>query len=55
MDLAKIKQQLKPATRYLTKNTEFTVDEVEDMIEIAWNAGYEFRVQEEELNKGASF
>lgn len=55
MDLEKVKKQLKPSTRYLTKNTEFSVEDVEDIIEIAWNAGYDFRVQEEQLNKGASF
>lgn len=28
---------------------------LEILIEKAWNAGYEFRIQEEELNRGASF
>jgi hypothetical protein len=37
-----------------------TVDEsavklVEEIIKDAWDKGYEFRIQEEELNKGASF
>ena len=29
--------------------------EVERFLKEAWNAGYEFRIQEEELNKGASY
>jgi hypothetical protein len=55
MDLEKVKQQLKPSTRYLISKTEFSVEDVEDIIEIAWTAGYDFRIQEEELNKGASY
>jgi hypothetical protein len=55
MELEKIKRHLKPTTRYLTKNTEFSVEDIEDIIELAWTAGYDFRVQEEELNKGASY
>lgn len=26
-----------------------------DLLKFAWDEGYEFRIQEEELNKGASF
>jgi hypothetical protein len=55
MDLEKVKRQLKPTIRYLTTNTEFSEEDIEELIEIAWNAGYDFRIQEEELNKGASF
>lgn len=29
--------------------------EVTGMLKFAWESGYQFRIQEEELNKGASF
>lgn len=35
-------------------NGELT-DNLLKIIEESWKAGYEFRIQEEELNKGASF
>jgi hypothetical protein len=55
MELEKVKQKLKPTSKYLADNSEFSIEDVEDIIFIAWNAGYDFRIQEEELNKGASF
>ena len=55
MDLEKTKKQLRPSTRYIISNTDLSEEDVEEMIEIAWSAGYDFRIQEEELNKDASF
>jgi hypothetical protein len=28
---------------------------IKKLLEVAWNEGYKFKIQEEELNKGASF
>lgn len=39
----------------LMNDSGWRKDEVESFLEFAWNAGYEFRIQEEELNKGASY
>jgi hypothetical protein len=41
--------------RSLPKNTDYSEDDVKELIQLAWEAGYDFRRQEEELNKGASY
>ena len=55
MSIEEFYKQLNPAIKSIAKTSPFTEDEVKDLIMLAWEAGYDFRRQEETLNKGASF
>lgn len=39
----------------LTSRSKFPEDDIRFLFDNAWEMGYLFRVQEEELNKGASY
>lgn len=54
MDLENCYKELAPIIDSIAKTSPFTQDEVKDLVMLAWEMGYDFRVQEEELNKGAS-
>lgn len=55
MELEQVYQNFGPVIKTLVKTSSFTEQEIKDLISLSWEYGYEFRKQEEELNKGASF
>ena len=55
MSIEELLKYHKESIENLVDDSGCRADEIEGLLEFAWKQGYEFRIQEEELNKGASF
>jgi hypothetical protein len=55
MSIEEFLEYHKESIQNLVESSDWREDEVTNFLKDAWEAGYEFKIQEEELNKGASF